>query len=367
MNKYLIVSGDPSGDIHAANLMHEIRQIQPDVEFIGIGGSRMISEGLVTIAKMSDVSVVGFWEVAKKYSFFKKLLNECIDILKNEKITAFIPVDYPGFNIRLAENSKKLGIPVYYYIAPQLWAWGKNRAKNLAKVTDKLLVVFPFEVEYFSKFGIDTTFVGHPLPDNHEYNREFKSFNQRNGKIAFFPGSRLQEVHKHLKLFKGLLDYNTEAGYGYEFVVAKSGNIPDSVFSELSANPNVELSEDNIGIMQNSSAGIIKTGTSNLEAALCGLPFAMFYKTSFLTFRIAEKLVNLPYISIINILFNKFVIREFIQNEANPKAILQYIHELINNRQEYSSLQNQFTLIRNILGGGGASRKAAEIITAGIQ
>ena len=363
MNKYLIVSGDPSGDIHSANLMRQIKILQPDSEFIGIGGERMIAEGLQSIASMSDVAVVGFWEVAKKYSFFKNLLNQCVDILKKGDISAFIPVDYPGFNIRLASQSKKLGLPVYYYIAPQLWAWGKNRAKNLARVTDKLLVVFPFEVDYFSKFGIDTVFVGHPLLDNDEFNSVNKPMSQRNGKIAFFPGSRLQEIKKHLKLFKGILEYNKQAGYNFDFVIAKSSNIQFSAFSEVSNLKNIEISDNNIEIMQNSSAGIIKTGTSNLESALCGMPFAMFYKTSFLTYKIAENLVNLPYISIVNILSNRFVINEFIQNDANPRNILDSIFKLINDENEYLKIQNDFVQIRKLLGGSGASQRAAEIIT----
>lgn len=363
MNKYLIVSGDPSGDIHSANLMRQIKQLQPDSKFVGIGGERMIAEGLQSIALMSEVAVVGFWEVAKKYNYFSKLLNKCVDILKNDDITAFIPVDYPGFNIRLAKQAKIYDIPVIYYIAPQLWAWGKNRAESLAKVCDKLLVVFPFEVDYFQKFGIETIFVGHPLLDNPEFDVEFKKFSERNGKIAFFPGSRLQEIQRHLKLFKGLLDYNKKSGYNFDFVIAKSSNIPQSAFGDVLRSHKVEISEDSINIMQNSLAGIIKTGTSNLEAALSGLPFSMFYQTSFATYMIAQRLVNLPYISIINILNNRNVISEFIQKEANPSNILDSIFSLTIDSAKYSSIQSNFIEIRNLLGGSGASLRAAEMIT----
>ncbi len=343
--------------------MRQIKLLQPDSQFVGIGGERMISEGLQSLALMSEVAVVGFWEVAKKYAYFKKLLSTCIDILKNDQITAFIPVDYPGFNIRLAKQAKLLNIPVYYYIAPQLWAWGKNRATSLAKVCDKLLVVFPFEVEYFQDFGIETVFVGHPLLDNPHFSATFKSLSERNGKIAFFPGSRQQEIQKHLKLFEGILEYNQKAKYNFEFIVAKSSNVPQSAFSEISKNRNVEISENSIDVMNNSTAGIIKTGTSNLEAALSGMPFSMFYKTSFLTFKIAERLINLPYISIVNILSNRMLVNEFIQNQANPKLILDSINNLYSNEKEYSIIQNSFIEIKSILGGSGASKRAAEVIT----
>jgi lipid-A-disaccharide synthase len=362
LNKYLIVSGDPSGDIHAANLMREIKILAPDSRFYGIGGPNMISEGLYSIAEMSEVAVVGFWEVAKKYSFFKGLLDKCKDIIKKEKIDAFIPIDYPGFNIRLAEISKQLGIKVYYYIAPQLWAWGKNRAKKLAKVADKLMVVFPFEVEYFSKYGIETTFVGHPLLDNPDFSKPIKPFKDRNTRIAFFPGSRSQEVTKHLNLFNSIYEYNQTKNYNFEFIIAKSNNIPLDAFVDTIKFKKAIISEDNISIMQNSSAGIIKTGTSNLEAALCGLPFAMFYKTSYMTYNIARNLVNLPYISIINILSGKFVIKEFIQNDANPVAILDYIDFLVKNPDVYDEIQDNYNNIRKILGPESASKNTANII-----
>ncbi|MBX3042271.1 MAG: lipid-A-disaccharide synthase [Candidatus Kapabacteria bacterium] len=362
MSKYLIVSGDPSGDIHSANLMREIRHLDARAEFIGIGGEKMISEGLQSIAKMSDVAVVGFWEVAKKYTYFKNLLEECTSILKNYKIDVFIPVDYPGFNIRLARKAKDLSIPVIYYIAPQLWAWGKNRAKQLAKVTDKLLVVFPFEVKYFNGFGIDAHFVGHPLLDNEILSGNFKPFNERNGKVAFFPGSRMQEVKKHLRLFSEILDLNNSGGFNLNFTIAKSSNIPLEIFSEFSKFSNVEIAENSYEIIQNSSAGIIKTGTSNLEAALCGLPIAMFYKTSFLTYQIAQRLINLPYISLINILSNKPVVKEFIQNDATPNNILSHIKMILTDENYFNAIQADFKNIKQILGEKGASAQAAKII-----
>lgn len=362
MNKYLIVAGDPSGDIHAAKLIRSIKKLQPDSQFIGIGGSKMTAEGLKSIVDISDVSVVGFWEVAKKYVFFKKLLKQCVDILKNENIKAFIPVDYPGFNIRLAAHSKKLKIPVYYYIAPQLWAWGKNRSQKLAKVIDKLMVVFPFEVEYFSKFGIDVVFVGHPLMDNPEFNSPFKDFDSRKDEIAFFPGSRNQEVRRHLLLLKEILDCNETKSLNFQFVIAKSKNIEIGIFNDILKYKNVKISENSSEIMINSKAGIIKTGTSNLEAALCGLPFIMYYKTSFLTYKIASRLINLPYISIVNILADKMLIKEFIQKDAKPKLMIKQLEYILSNKDEYADIQNEFADLRTKLGVKGASDNAAKII-----
>ena len=202
MNKkrIFISAGEPSGDLHAARLMAEIKKIYPEIEFVGLGGNRMEAEGLRSIIPISELSVVGFWEVAKKYRFFKEVLNKCTEIISSGDIDLFIPVDYPGFNMRLAANAKKAKVPVVYYIAPQLWAWGKDRAKKLARVCDRLLVLFPFEEEYFSSFGINTTFVGHPLLDNSMFD-EVDPADKKNI-IAFLPGSRIQEIKRHGRLIR---------------------------------------------------------------------------------------------------------------------------------------------------------------------
>jgi lipid-A-disaccharide synthase len=363
LKKIFISAGDPSGDIHAAILMRKIRQLQPDVEFIGIGGDNMIREGLHSLVKLSDISVVGFWEVAKKFFFFNELLNKAKQLLKDEKVDVFVPIDYPGFNIRLAGYAKSINIPVIYYIAPQLWAWGKNRAKNLAKCVDKLLVVFPFEEQYFKNFGINTNYVGHPILDVPEFTQKFKTFDERKNLIAFFPGSRLQEVKRHLKFFEDFYKIKDEFLPDYKFGIAQSKNINPIVFEEFAkTHPNIELFCDSIELMKTAKVGIIKTGTSNLEAALCGLPFAMFYKTSYITFKMAERMINLPYISLVNILANKFSVKEFIQSEAKAELILQHLKNILDDKGEYTEIQNDFELMRKALGNGGASENAARII-----
>ncbi len=362
MKKFFIVAGDPSADKYSANLMREIKALQADTTFIGIGGPEMIKEGLNAIAKISEVSVVGFWEVAKKYNFFKKLLNKCADILISEKIDGYIPIDYPGFNLRLAQFAKKDNIPIYYYIAPQLWAWGKNRANSFSNLTDKLFVVFPFEVDFFAQNNINATFVGHPLLDNPIFENNFNKFSERNNKIAFFPGSREQEIKKHLVLFDEIIKISKEKSYNFDFIIAKSHNISNYFYEKYQNYDNIEISENNLEIMSNSKLGIIKTGTSNLEAALCGLPYAMFYKTSYISYKISERLVNLPYISIVNILLNKKIINEFIQHNANAEQILKYLNQLNNNIEDYEKIQSYYKNIKKILGGSGASKRVAKEI-----
>jgi lipid-A-disaccharide synthase len=360
MRKIFISAGDPSGDIHCARMMRELSKIYNDIHFIGIGGEQMAKAGLVSIVPISEISVVGFWEVAKKYLFFRELMEKCKRILREENISAFIPVDYPGFNIPLATYAKGLGIPVVYYIAPQLWAWGKNRAAKLYKCVDKLLVVFPFEVEYFSKFGIETTFVGHPLLDDESFAVDMHGLSDREDLIAFLPGSRKQEIIKHLPIIDKIADSIRLALPGYKTAIAISGNVDLSIYhSNLATSSQWIFTEDSRELMKRSKAGIVKTGTSTLEAALCGMPFVMFYKSSALTYSMGKHLVNLPYISLTNILVNDMIVEEYIQNDIKPDKIAQKIKSLIDNPSEYSSLQNKFNDIRHLLGSQGAAHNAA--------
>lgn len=363
MKKIFISAGEPSGDIHAARLMKSLRAKCPDVTFIGLGGENMIREGLEAIVSMDEISVVGFSEVARRYRFFKDLLNKCKNILSQKDVDMFLPVDYPGFNIKLAQHSKSIDLPVVYYIAPQLWAWGKKRAKKLQGIVDLLIVVFPFELEYFNNFGINAKCFGHPLLDNPRIaDYEFNS-QRRENTIALIAGSRKQEIERHLPLFYAFIDLYKDRFPDFQFVFAKPQGIDKSVF-EPYLKENILLSDNSIDLMIKSKAGIVKTGTSNLEAALCGMPFVMMYKASALTYLIGKSLVNLKYISLVNILLNKSVVTELIQGDANPKAMVDEISKLItnDNTNDKNDMINEFMKIKDMLGTPGCSDRIANEI-----
>jgi lipid-A-disaccharide synthase len=359
MKKIFIVAGEPSGDLHAARLMRELKIVLPEVEFHGIGGDNMEREGLKSLVALKEISVVGFWEVAKKYGFFKKLLKNCEELLKTGGFDAFIPVDYPGFNMRLAAQAKLLKIPVIFYIAPQLWAWGENRAKKLAAVIDKLLVVFPFEVEFFKKFGIDTEFVGHPLLDDPAFKDGFK---EREYRIAFLPGSRRQEVLKHLPIMEETAKILLKELPDVKFSVAQSRNLPDEIFKNTFKNLPVSFEKDARALMQKSRAGLVKTGTSTLEAALCGMPFAMMYKTSPLSYHLSKYLVTLEHIALPNILLKRKIVPELIQAEATPNIMARELLKIVRDDEIAAKMQEDFGELRRLLGAEGASRRAAEMI-----
>lgn len=361
--KIFISAGDPSGDIHAARMMQQLNKMHGNLEFFGIGGEKMKMQGLESFADIKDISVVGFWEVAKKYSFFSKLLEKSKNEIKSRKADVVIPVDYPGFNFKIAGYSKSQNIPVIYYIAPQLWAWGKNRAKKLSGSVDKLLTVFPFEEEYFGKFGINAEFVGHPLLEDEDIKKPVPGFEERENIIALLPGSRKQEIEKHIDIFADISEKLHLILPDYKFLIAKTTNVDDIYYKFKSKNVKIDFTENSRELMRISKAGIVKSGTSNLEAALCGLPFAMVYKTSAFTYYMGKSLINLPWISIVNILLNKTVVREFIQKDLVPDKVAKYTSAFIRDRDLYDKTQQDFLKIRNMLGNKIASENSAKIIS----
>lgn len=359
--KIFISAGDPSGDIHAANMMRELIKLNPNVEFVGIGGPKMQELGLLPIVDFSKINVVGFWEVLKKYRFFKQLENNAKNIISGNDIDLVIMVDYPGLNIRLAKYAKSISKKVCYYIAPQLWAWGKNRAQKLSDSVDKLLVVFPFEVDFFKDFGIDTEFVGHPLLDLDTF--ELSSQNSRiKEQVCLIPGSREQEVKEHLKLFSEIID---NYKVNFTFAVSKSPFVNDNVYSGFKVNhPNVKLYENSREAMKDSQYGIVKAGTSTLEAALLNIPFCTIYKTSTTSYLIGKYLININFLSMPNILLDKNVVEEFIQTDATPGKLSSMLNKFENDNNYVIQMKNDFSKIRTMLGTKSACEQSASIINS---
>ncbi len=363
MKKIFISAGDPSGDIHAARLMKEIKALAGEVEFTGLGGPLMEREGLKPIVPMKEISVVGFWEVARKYTFFRKLMKTCATILERGGIDMFIPVDYPGFNIRLAAHAGKQHIPVIYYIAPQLWAWGTDRANKLRGIVDLLLVVFPFEKDFFAGYGLKAEFVGHPLLDLPEYSTPPPGYDERENLITIMPGSRDQEVEKNFPVMAEASAIIKKSIPGVKIAAAQAGSIDKEYYDNMNGRYGfIKPEPDTRGLLKRSRAGIVKTGTSTLEAALSGMPFVMVYKASVLSYLLGRRLINLPYVSMVNILAGKKVVSEYIQGEAMPGIISDEIIRLTA-RANFDKMQEEFLNIREMLGQNGASYKAASIIS----
>ena len=360
-----ITAGDPSGDAHAARLMAAIRTHIPTVVFEGFGGPEMELQGLRSLAHIRDLAVTGFWEVAKRYRFFRSLLNRCDDAIARTRPVAFIPVDYPGFNIRLAARvraRKTNRVPVFWYIAPQLWAWGERRATKLAAAVDRLFVVFPFEVEFFQRHGIRAEYVGHPLAEEIPVDTQGRV----PGQVLLMPGSRAQELHHHTGLLADVVDRVRAHRSDVSFVVARARNIDLRALEPL-VQRNVDVVDDAHAAMQTASAGIIKAGTSTLEAAFRGLPFATFYRTSPLSYAISKRLVTVTSVTMMNLLLKRNVVHEYIQHDATSTRIADEIETLLDDSARRTELVTAMSDVREMLSGEGASKRTAALIVEALR
>jgi lipid-A-disaccharide synthase len=350
-----ITAGDPSADEHGARLMAALRERIPDIVFEGFGGPAMELQGLRSVARLQDLAVSGFWEVAKRISYFRALLRRCSDLMERRRPDLFIPIDYPGFNLRLAQRARDHNIPVAWYIAPQLWAWGKDRARKLADVVDTLLVVFPFEVDFFASFGITAHHVGHPLLDHLTGE---PPTNERKG-ILLMPGSRHHEVRAHVPLLNNVAQRLLSRGLPVSVAQARSITV-----DELASlgRMGVEVVTDARAAMRTHAAGLVKAGTSTLEAAVMGLPFATFYRTSWLSYQLAKSMVSLDSVTMANLLLKRQVYKEFLQHDAVPERMAAEMVDLVENEERRRQLSEASAQVREILGGPGATGRAADLI-----
>ena len=375
---FFIVAGEASGDLHAARLMRALKELLPECRFSGIGGANMAREGLESIVPLADISVVGFWEVAKRYPMFKRLLETTSSMLASGGYDAFIPVDYPGFNLRLAAAAKAAHVPVAWYIAPQLWAWGSDRASKLKSLVDTLLVVLPFEPDFFRQFGIDAHFVGHPLMEDPVIAAPPLAVSKRDREIALFPGSRRQEIARNLPTMLesiATMRHISPKYADYRVTLALSPTLPATEYDRLLQETykrygfTIERETDGRRLLARARAGMVKTGTSTLEAALCGMPHVMMYRTSALSYLYAKHLVNLSTIALPNILMEKVhgrnnVVPELVQTMATPHSIAQAMMSLLDDTVA-QQMTDDFATLRTMLSNGAdgsASGNAARII-----
>lgn len=356
--RFFITAGDPSGDSHAARLMAEIRLRIPDAVFEGFGGPAMEQQGLRSLASLQDVAVTGFWEVAKRYGALKGLLNRCRELLSQRRYAAFIPVDYPGFNLRLAPAAQQSATPVIWYIAPQLWAWGADRAKKLAAAVNMLMVVFPFETEFFAKYGIRTSYVGHPLLDDDTF-RSVPHHDSRS--VVLLPGSRAQELTRHVPLLAHVTEHLLRSNRVSKVVVPSLPHLPPSMYVPLQ-HAGAVCTEHSRAAMLGAGAGLVKAGTSTLEAALLGLPFATFYRTSWLSYVVSKRLVTVPTVTMANLLLQRPAYREYLQSDATVENLTREVENLLDNQQRRTEILTATMELRELLGGSGAAGRAADVV-----
>ncbi len=363
MTKILISAGEPSGDLHASRLVEEIKGILPDAKFVGLGGRRMEKSGVDLLYSIEDLDIVGFQEAILKYRKIHEILKELVRVSRN-RVSHAIFVDYPGFNLKLAGKLHSLGIKTFYYIVPQVWAWGRWRVGLLKKYIDKAIVILPFEENFLRKYGIEATYVGHPIvdivkEDNDEIQRE-------NGKIhiALLPGSRKDEIRRLLTRMIEIKRYI-------------EGKIPDSVFLLsllLDEVPGSLRNEKNLKIFHGRARAVIKasdfvivaSGTASLEAGLLGKPMVVLYMLGEISWILANLIARVPYASLVNLLLGKEVVPEILQH-IDPEKVALEVVETIKNPGKYNKIKSELQKLPGILKGGGAARRAAEIIVNEIR
>lgn len=321
--RILISAGEPSGDLHGAGVARALRQQWPDAELYGFGGSLMRGAGVTLHAHVDDLAVMGFAEVARHLPFFLKLLRDTRRALDTAPPDLVIPIDYPGFNMRLARMAKERGIPVLYYIAPQVWAWHSSRVRQLAETSHRLAVILPFEQQLFEEAGTRAAFVGHPLLDQREETTSRAQLAAQLGLdparpiLALFPGSRAQEVKRHLALFEAAAGRVRAARPDVQPVIAAGDAVPAALY-ETARFPRTA---DNRALLQHAAAALVKSGTTTLQAAVAGTPLVIAYRMHPLSYAIARRVVEVEHVGLVNLVAGERLAAEFIQDAATPDAL----------------------------------------------
>ena len=358
-NVYYIIAGEPSGDLHGKSLIKEIKKLDSSAKFLGLGGPLMQKEGLKTSVDFKRISVMGFFEVLKDIRFFLKLKKNIIQSIIKCKPNKIILIDYPGFNLSIAKSLKSvLGIPIIYYISPQVWAWKKNRVFKIKKYIDKLIVVFPFEVSWFKKYGLDVKFFGHPLLDQFRAVQKSDKSKQPNT-IALFPGSRHQEIKKHLPLLNLVAKKLKKERPNLRFIMNISpGYSIEEVQSQLVSDIRV-VQKNSSDVFMSCSAAVVTSGTATLECAITETPFIVIYKASLLSWLIAKFLLSVPFICIVNLLANKEIVPELVQGDASVLNVSKKILNLLDNPTQ---MNKDLLIVKKSLGDGSSYSKTAKYI-----
>lgn len=362
--KYYLVAGEASGDLHASNLVKAIRSLDSKATFRGIGGDKMKEAGVELLLHYKDISFMGFLEVVQNLSVIRRALKACEQDIALHQPDVFIPVDYPGFNLRMVKHAKRLGLKTCYYISPKLWAWRSSRVEIIKRFVDKVLLIFPFEESFYKKHNYrNAIYVGNPLLDELKDFQPTHDFRLRNDLtertiVALLPGSRKQEIAQCLPSMLA----STKSFTDVQFVIAGMKHTRSFIESHaLPANVKV-VYDQTYDLLGHSTAAVVTSGTATLETALLNVPQVCAYRTSSLTYNIAKRVVKVPFISLVNLVANKKVIEELIQHDMTPQNISNTLKNLLPGGAKRAQMLTDYQTVRDALQTEGASLKAAQVI-----
>lgn len=370
--KFFIVSGEASGDLHGANLVKSFKKLDPNIEFVGWGGDLMEAEGVQIKKHYKELAFMGFLEVVKNIRTIFKNIKLCKAQIVEEQPDAVIFIDYPGFNLRVAKFAKTVGFKTLYYISPTVWAWKENRIEKIKRDVDRLFVILPFEQQFYKERGCDVEFVGHPLIDaienfrkmalsKVEFNKKYSLTDKK--VIALLPGSRKQEITKKLPKMLAVASLYKD----YQFIIAGAPGLEQSFYeSVLGNNPLKIIYNDTYNILNNAHAALVTSGTATLETALFKVPQVVCYQTSSISYNIAKRLVNIKFISLVNLILDREVVTELIQGDLNIEKLKEAFGLIVDGEYRAKQLEEYDKLIK-ACGGTGASMNTAKGMLKTVQ
>jgi lipid-A-disaccharide synthase len=367
--KYYLIAGEASGDLHASNLMEALQREDKNAHFRFWGGDRMENAGGELVTHYEEMDYMGFWEVLINLPAILRKIRQCKRDIDQYQPDVVILVDYPGFNLRIAKYAKKKGYKVFYYISPQVWAWRTSRVKTIKKYVDHMFVILPFEQEFYQQQGVDVDYVGHPLLDvidEHAPASHFRKDNQLTDKpiVAILPGSRKQEISTMLPVMLQVQPHFPD----YQFVVAGVPTIPKSYYQQKVAGTAFEYVYDQTkALLSHSEAALVTSGTATLETALFEVPQTVCYKGNYISYLIGKWLVHVSYISLVNLILDKPVIKEFIQKEFTVDNLQKELHHLLEDESYRQEMITAYQELKDQLGERGASTRTAQLMFQYLQ
>jgi lipid-A-disaccharide synthase len=363
--RYYIIAGEASGDLHGGNLIYELNKLDEHSLIRAWGGENMQREGAEIVKHYRDLAFMGFTEVLLNLPTILKNISFCKKDILEFKPDVLILIDYPGFNLRIAQFAKEAGIKVFYYISPQIWAWKQNRVFKIKNVVDRMFVILPFEKEFYHKFGIEVSFPGHPLLDalsKFSFKRDSSSDNKKNLKrVALLPGSRKQEISRILPvMLDSLKDFDD-----VEVQIGVAPAIPIEFYKSIIGSAKVHLfTQGTYELLTKSDVALVTSGTATLETALMNVPQIVCYKGGQISYLLAKRFIKVKYISLVNLILDKEAVPELIQGEMRRERIIPILKDLLEDSVLRVEMEKDYDKLKKILGGKGASKRAAtEMIT----
>lgn len=372
MKRIMIVAGEASGDLHGSNLVRSALSLDPDLKFYGLGGENLRNAGIDLLFDLEHQGLFGFLEIVSSLRSTIGIYRSLKASLTRDRPSAVVLIDYPDFNLRLAKSAKRLGIPVFYYISPQLWAWRQGRVKKVDRYVDRMAVVFPFEPDFYQRYGVEVSFVGHPLLDVMDPPRpkeEVKTelgFDPSQPLLGLLPGSRMSEIKAHLPLMlESARRLNAGRPNGVALAVAQADSLGSgelTPFLELGPK-DVKLIAGRTHDLQNAADVILTaSGTATLETALMLTPMVVIYRLKLLSYQIFRRMVKIEHVAMANLIAGEEVVPELLQNDAHPDNIVTELNRILDSPEDRRRMVEGLTLIRKKLGGHGASLRAARLL-----